>query len=91
MKGPRTSPTPAHSPLPDSTPSEKEVTMGHLKDSIHIDAPVAKVWEFTHDLQHWPTFMVGMSGPDNISATADQGTAIAFTDWRTTNPLSSAF
>lgn len=40
--------------------------MGHTKDSIHIDAPVDKVWEFLDDPHNWPTFMTGLSGPDKI-------------------------
>jgi uncharacterized membrane protein len=41
--------------------------MGHLRDSIHINAPMDRVWEFTHDPRNWATYMVGLSGPDWIT------------------------
>ena len=41
--------------------------MGHLKHSIHIDAPVDKVGQYTDDPNNWPTFNIGMSEPDKIT------------------------
>ena len=79
MKGPRTSPSPAHWPLPGTSLPEEEVSMGHLKHNIRIDAPVDKVWEFSHDPHNWPTFMVGMSEPDKITGDGGVGTQVEFT------------
>ena len=53
--------------------------MGHLKHSIHIDAPVDKVGEFTEDPHNWATFMVGMSEPDKITGDVGLGTQVDFT------------
>ena len=70
----------AHSPLPDSSSPEEEVrAMGHLQNSIHIDAPVDKVRGFTDDPHNWATFMVGMSEPDKIFGYRGVGTQVEFT------------
>ncbi len=53
--------------------------MGHLKDSIYINAPVDKVWEFSHDPHNWATFMAGMSEPDKITGDGGVGTEVEFT------------
>jgi uncharacterized protein YndB with AHSA1/START domain len=58
---------------------EKEAIMGHLKDTILIDAPVDKVWSFAHDPHHWPRFMVGMSDPDRIAGSGGVGSEVDFT------------
>ncbi len=44
--------------------------MGHVKQSIHIDAPVEKVVEYSGSPNNWPKFMEGMSDP---SITGDRG------------------
>ena len=41
--------------------------MGHLRDSIHINAPMDRVWAFTHDPRNWATYMVGLTGPDKTT------------------------
>jgi coenzyme Q-binding protein COQ10 len=46
---------------------EEEVTMGHLKQSVHISAPVDRVVKYSEDPNNWHTFMVGMSEPDRIT------------------------
>lgn len=71
--------TPAHVSLPDSSLPGEEVTMGHLKHTIRIDAPVDKVWKFSHDPHNWATFMVGMSEPGKITGDGGVGTQIDFT------------
>jgi uncharacterized membrane protein len=53
--------------------------MGHLKDSIHIDAPVDTVLEFAHDPHNWATYMVGMDGPDKILGDGEVGTEYQLT------------
>lgn len=53
--------------------------MGHIKDSIHIDAPVEKVDKFTDDPNNWPTFMEGMGAPDKITGDGGVGTVVEFT------------
>jgi coenzyme Q-binding protein COQ10 len=63
----------------DASLAEEEATMGHLQNSLHIDAPVNKVWDFVDDPHNWPTFMVGMSGPDKITGDGGVGTQYEFT------------
>jgi len=53
--------------------------MGHLKDSIHVNAPVDKVYEFMDDTHNWATFMVGMSEPDKIIGDGKVGTQYELT------------
>jgi len=53
--------------------------MGHLRDSIHIDAPVEKVDKFTDDPHNWPTFMEGMGAPDKVTGDGGVGTEVEFT------------
>jgi uncharacterized protein YndB with AHSA1/START domain len=53
--------------------------MGHLKHSIHINTPPAKVMEYTEDPHNWPTFMVGMSGPDKVTGDIGVGMQVEFT------------
>lgn len=53
--------------------------MGHLKDTIHIDAPVGKVGKFADDPQNWATYMAGMSGPDKIMGDGGVGTEYELT------------
>ena len=53
--------------------------MGHVKHSIHINAPSDKVSEFSHDPHNWPTFMAGMSEPDKITGDGGLGTEVEFT------------
>jgi coenzyme Q-binding protein COQ10 len=53
--------------------------MGHLKHSVHIKAPVDKVWDYCEDPHHWPTFMVGMSGPDKVTGDIGVGQQIEYT------------
>lgn len=50
--------------------------MGHLLSSIHINAPVEKVWEYARDPQHWSTFMVGMTDPEKIVGDGGVGTEV---------------
>jgi carbon monoxide dehydrogenase subunit G len=53
--------------------------MGHLKDSIRINAPIDKVLEFTHDPHNWATYMVGMDGPNKIVGEGQVGTEYQLT------------
>jgi len=53
--------------------------MGHLKHSIHINAPVDKVVEYTEPPRNWPTFMVGMNVPDRIIGDVGPGQQVDFT------------
>jgi uncharacterized membrane protein len=53
--------------------------MGHLVSSIHINAPVDRVWEYTHDPHHWATFMVGMSEPAKITGAGAVGSEVELT------------
>ena len=53
--------------------------MGHLKDNIHIDAPVDKVFAYMDDPHNWATFMVGMAEPDKIIGDGKVGTQYEFT------------
>jgi len=52
--------------------------MGHLKQSIHIDAPADRVWRYTEDPHHWATFMAGMSDPDKIVGDIGVGQLVEF-------------
>jgi len=53
--------------------------MGHVKGTIHVDAPAGEVLEFTADPHRWATFMAGMDEPDKISGDGDVGTEAEFT------------
>ncbi len=53
--------------------------MGHLTESIHINAPVDKVVHYTEDPHRWGKFMVGMSEPDKIIGDIGVGQQIDFT------------
>jgi coenzyme Q-binding protein COQ10 len=53
--------------------------MGHLLSSIHINAPVEKVVEYTRDPHHWATFMVGMREPDKITGAGVVGSEVELT------------
>jgi coenzyme Q-binding protein COQ10 len=53
--------------------------MGHTKDSIHINAPADKVFEFLDDPHNWPTFMVGLSGPDKVTGENGVGQQVEWT------------
>jgi uncharacterized membrane protein len=48
--------------------------MGHLADTIYIDAPTDRVWEFAHDPRNWASYMVGVSGADKIVGDGSVGT-----------------
>jgi hypothetical protein len=53
--------------------------MGHLKHTIHINAPVDKVADYTEPPSNWPTFMVGMSEPERIVGDVGPGQQVDFT------------
>jgi ligand-binding SRPBCC domain-containing protein len=53
--------------------------MGHLVSNIHINAPLDKVVEYTHDPRHWANFMVGMSEPDKITGEGGVGSEVKMT------------
>ena len=53
--------------------------MGHLKHSVHINAPVDKIDEFTEHPNNWPTFMVGMSDINATTERSEVGSEVSFT------------
>ncbi len=52
--------------------------MAHFKDTIHIDAPVAKVDAVVRDPHQWPDFWVGMEDPEKISGDGGPGTSVEY-------------
>jgi len=52
--------------------------MGHLKDTIHIDAPAEQVVGFSHRPDNWASFMVGMSDLENLTGDGTLGTEFDF-------------
>lgn len=53
--------------------------MGHLKHTIHIEAPVERVWRFTDDPRNWPAFMAGVSYPKKTVGDVGVGTSLELT------------
>jgi hypothetical protein len=53
--------------------------VGHLQDTMHIRAPVEKIITYMDDPHNWSTYMVGMSGPDQIVGDGGPGTQYEFT------------
>jgi len=51
-------------------------TMAHIKKSILIHAPVEKVFAFARDPNHWASFWVGLSEPEEVSGTGEVGTVV---------------
>ncbi len=53
--------------------------MGHLRQSVHIDAPTDKIVHFTEDPHNWATFMAGMKEPERIVGEIGVGQSVEFT------------
>jgi uncharacterized membrane protein len=45
--------------------------MGHIRDSVHVDAPIERVWELAAQCSRYPEWEVGVIGVHHCSGSID--------------------